>query len=248
MIRPPDGLPNMRRARRVVAAGLYLCVAISGLARASEIGAAVVVVNHVTGALGTESPPAVLHAGIDVFQDEIVRSGDNSAARVIFQDKTTLELAPSSEIVLDKFVFDPNPALSKVVVSIVGGVARFSTGNLPKEDYALSTPGASLAVRGTVLDIHVDVSGGTFVFVEEGACLFTSGGQTVTISAGQSSFAQVGGTPSQAANTPFPQGLINQLFALLQQANATTGPPGQPIASPEVTTLRVSPLVPQPDA
>jgi hypothetical protein len=232
MVRPPGGLNRTKRTTWVVAASLCMSLVFSAIAAASEIGAAVVVVNHVTGALGSEKPPMVLHAGIDVFQDEIVRAGDNSAARVIFQDKTTLEIAPSSEIVLDRFVFDPDPSLSKVAVSVVAGVARFTTGSLPKADYTILTPGATLAVRGTVLDIHVDAGGGTFVFVEEGVVLFTSGGQTVTINAGQSSFAQVGGTPSGPTTTPFPSGLINQLFTLLQQAAATGGPPTTPTNPP----------------
>jgi hypothetical protein len=190
----------------------------------------VVVVNHVTGARGSEKPAMILQAGIDVFQDEVVRSSDDSAARVVFQDKTTLEIAPKSEIVLDRFVFDPDPSLSKVTVSIVAGVARFTTGNLPKDDYKILTPQASVSVRGTVLDIHVDAGGGTFVFCEEGTGLFTAGGRTVTLHAGQSSFAAVGGTPSPAANTPFPSGLINQMYTLFQQAaagnNGSNNPPG----------------------
>jgi hypothetical protein len=202
------------------------------LAPAAEIGAAVVVVNHVTGAVAPQKSPMDLRAGIDVFQDEVVRSGENSAARVVFQDKTTLEIAPSSEITLDQFVFDANPALSKVAVSVVSGVARFTTGNLPKDDYKIYTPGASLSVRGTVLSIHVDALGGTFVFCEEGSVIFTSSGQSVTINAGQSSFSGAGGTPSPPTNTPFPSYLMTQMMALLQQTAVTGGPNGVPPTTP----------------
>lgn len=227
----PSGIsPRISRVAWVIAAAVCSWIGIWGPASAAEIGAAVVVVNHVTGALGAQKAPVVWHAGIDVFQDEVVRSADDSAARVVFQDKTTLEVAPKSEVVLDKFVFDPDPSLSKVTVSIVAGVARFTTGNLPKDDYKILTPGGSVAVRGTVLDFHVDAGGGTFVFCEEGTGLFTAGGHTVTLHAGQSSFAQVGSTPSPPANTPFPTGLLNQMFALLQQTaagnGASTNPPG----------------------
>jgi hypothetical protein len=219
----------MPRVARALAVAGCLWISIWGPTSAAEIGAAVVVVNHVTGALEPQNAPVIWHAGIDVFQNEVVRSADDSAARIVFQDKTTLEIAPKSEIVLDKFVFDPDPSLSKVTVSIVSGVARFTTGNLPKDDYAILTPQASLAVRGTVLDIDVDVGGGTFAYCEEGTCIFKAGGQTVTLHAGQSSFAQAGGTPSPPGNTPFPTGLMNQMFALLQQTatgNTSTNPPG----------------------
>jgi hypothetical protein len=223
---------SRRRAGQILTLALCASLIIMGRSLAAEVGAAVVVVNNVTGALGPDKPSTELRAGIDVFQDEIVKAADDSAARVLFQDKTTLEVAPKSEIVLDQFVFDPNPSLSKVAVSVVSGVTRFTTGNLPKDDYSISTPGATLAVRGTILDINVDAAGGTFVFVEEGACRISSGGETVTLNAGQSSFARVGTTPSPPTNTPFPTQQLNQLFTLLQQAAVTTTPNGTPTFQP----------------
>ena len=243
---------NMGRAGQIVTLALCVSLFIMGRALAAEVGAAVVVVNNVTGALGPDKPSTVLRAGIDVFQDEIVKAADDSAARVLFQDKTTLEVAPKSEIVLDKFVFDPNPALSKVALSVVSGVTRFTTGTLPKDNYSITTPGATLAVRGTILDINVDVGGGTFVYVEEGSCVLSSGGQTVTVNAGQSSFSRVGNTPSPPTNTPFPSRQLNQLFTLLQQATITTTPggtpnfqPSPPANNPPTTTTNncVSPTV-----
>jgi len=225
MTQPLSSRLRLQLTRLATAAILGFGVTLPSLTSAAEIGAAVVVVNHVTGAVAPQKSPMDLHAGIDVFQDEVVQSSENSAARVIFQDKTTLEIAPSSEITLDEFVFDPNPAKSKVAVSIVSGVVRFTTGNLPKDNYKIYTPGGSLSVRGTVVSIHVDASGGSFVFVEEGSVIFSSGGQSVTINAGQSSFSSIGGTPSPPTNTPFPSYLLTQMIALLQQTTVTGGPP-----------------------
>jgi hypothetical protein len=226
MTQPPNSRSQLRLTRLLTAVILGLGMTLSSLTVASEIGAAVVVVNHVTGAVAPQKTPMELRAGIDVFQDEVVRSSDNSAARVVFQDKTTLEVAPASEVTLDQFVFDPDPALSKVAVSVVSGVARFTTGTLPKDDYKIYTPAGSLSVRGTVLDIHVDAMGGAFIFVEDGIVIFTAGGHSVTINAGQSSFARAGGTPSAPTNTPFPSNLMNQMFALLLQTSVTGATPG----------------------
>src|SRR5580704_11209474 len=117
-----------------------------------EIGNTQVVVNDVRGVIGTQEP-AVLHAGIDVFQNEVVRTGEKSASRVKFQDNTDLSVGPSSEVTLDHFVFDPDPTKSQVALSIAKGVARFTTGSLPKSAYRISTPTATIGVRGTVLTI-----------------------------------------------------------------------------------------------
>src|SRR5580704_1800432 len=99
---------------------------LGGAAAAEQhIGAANRVVHLVTGVLSSAEAPAVLRAGIDVFANEVVKTGENSAALLVFEDKTELSIGADSEIVLDRFVFDPDPAKSAVAVSILAGVARF---------------------------------------------------------------------------------------------------------------------------
>ena len=85
-----------------------------------EIGNTQVVVNDVKGVIGTQEP-AVLHADIDVFQNEVVRAGEKSASRVKFQDNTDLSGGASSEVTLDHFVFDPDPRNRKCALSIAKG-------------------------------------------------------------------------------------------------------------------------------
>src|SRR5579863_4946590 len=116
----------------------------------TQVGAAAQVVNSVTGTLASTSQTQILRAGIDVFQNETIKTANSSASRVVFQDRTQLQIGPVSQVVLDRFVFDPNPSASAVAVSIAQGVARFSTGSLPKPDYAVVTPACTIAVRGTV--------------------------------------------------------------------------------------------------
>ena len=117
--------------------------------------AAAQVVNTVTGTIQSSRQRSVMRAGIDVFQNEAIDTGDNSASRVVFQDRTELSIGPTSEVVLDRFVFDPNPSNSAVAVSVAKGVARFSTGLLPKPDYLIRTPSCTIGVRGTILQSAV---------------------------------------------------------------------------------------------
>ena len=127
----------------VYTAGLALML--SGKAAAQKnIGSATRIVHVVTGALSSTEAPAVIQAGIDVFANEIVKTAENSAALLVFQDKTELSIGSDSEIVLDRFVFDPDPNKSEIGVSILSGVARFSSGVLPKSAYTLRTPSATL--------------------------------------------------------------------------------------------------------
>src|SRR5579872_6124579 len=79
-------------------------------ASAAQIGAASIVVNNVTGTLATTNETQTLRAGIDVFQNENINTGESSASRVVFQDHTELSVGPQSSVVLDRFVFDPDPS------------------------------------------------------------------------------------------------------------------------------------------
>ena len=71
-----------------------------------------------------------------------------------FEDQTKLEIGALSEVVLDRFVYDPNRSDSEVAVSIAKGIARFTTGVLRHESYKINTPAATIGVRGTVLDLR----------------------------------------------------------------------------------------------
>ena len=157
--------PNIPKPRRLsfTWAVFWGCVcalgfaAIVGSAAAAErqVGAAKIVVHNVTGVFGSTQPPVVLQAGIDVFQNEIIKTDENSAARLVFQDQSELSIGASSEIILDRFVYDPDPSKSVVAFSVLNGVARFATGSLPKSSYSINTPTALVGVRGTILTITV---------------------------------------------------------------------------------------------
>src|SRR5580692_3789856 len=178
---------------RISAAALGLSLAWNSATWADQqIGSAAQVVNSVTGTLASTRRPDVLRAGIDVFQNETINTANASASRVVFQDQTQLSIGPVSQVVLDRFVFDPNPAASVVAVSVVKGVARFSTGFLPKPDYQISTPSCTIGVRGTILTAIVSQARDSWVSVEEGAALVTAQGVTVIVNAGQTTYVAFG--------------------------------------------------------
>ncbi len=199
-----------------LALGALLALGIAPAAFGLTIGSAVVVVNTVTGRIETAPAGIVLRAGIDVQANEGVQTAEASATRLVFQDNTQFEVGPLSQVTLDRFVFDPDPSKSQVVLSIAKGAARFVTGSLPKSDYELHTPAASIGIRGTILDIDVGPNGATTVYVEEGIALVSGGGQTVELHVGQSVFVLPGQIPGTPITGPNPR--PNQLQLLLRQA------------------------------
>jgi hypothetical protein len=204
----------------------------------SNIGDAQVVVNDVRGAVGPQE--TVLRAGIDVFQNEVIRTGPKSASRVLFQDKTNLSVGASSQVTLDRFVYDPDPAKSAVALSIAKGVARFTTGNLPKSSYRISTPTATIGVRGTIITITVADDGTTTVSVDEGVATVNAGGQTVEVSAGMSTTTVPGQPPSPPHQTSSAAPPVTEMDFLLSDNVLPPGPPGG--EAPHTFILGAAPL------
>jgi hypothetical protein len=214
----------------LAATALAAALAAAPAAADVQIGSAAQVVNDVTGTLASVRQPQTLRAGIDVFQNETIDTAYASASRVVFQDRTQLSIGPGSKVVLDRFVFDPNPSSSVVAVSIAKGVARFSTGILPKPDYQISTPSCTIGVRGTVFTTIVSETRDSWVTVEEGATAVSAQGVTVTVNAGQTTFVAFGRPPTPPSTSTSPPAITTQMDALLH-ISAPVVPPGNPPTS-----------------
>src|SRR5262249_28509425 len=92
--------------------------------------------------------------GDEVVRNEVVRTGTDSDARLVFRDDTNLSLGPGSTLKLDRTVFD-DPKPGDIAIKLTSGAFRFVTGNSNKEAYQINTPVATMGVRGTTLDILV---------------------------------------------------------------------------------------------
>ena len=101
------------------------------------------------------APRARLTTGDDVFRNELVRTGADSTAKLVFLDSTNLAIGPTARVTLDQFVYSGEFNGQKMTVNLAKGVFRFTTGTLDKRAYEIATPTASFGVRGTVLDIEV---------------------------------------------------------------------------------------------
>lgn len=117
------------------------------------VGNASIVVRTVTGTI--EDNVHKIKLQDDLYHNELIETFEESATEIIFLDETTISLGPDSSIVLDQFVYDPDPSNSSFVVTITEGALRFTSGVLPKDAYKLHTPVATIGIRGTVIDLVV---------------------------------------------------------------------------------------------
>ncbi len=167
--------------RFMAAVAALAAVLVSAGAQAGKIGVASVVTNAVEGS----SPPRALSVGNDVFASERIRTGDASAAQLLFLDSTSVNVGARSEIRLDRFVYDPGRGAGNVVLSASKGAFRFITGSQNPSNYSIRTPVATIGVRGTIVDVRTGVIGGvntTIVTLIEGRVLITTlSGQTLVL-------------------------------------------------------------------
>src|ERR1700681_2759864 len=88
-----------------------------------KIGVAATVQNQVFG----NSQP--LSTGSSIFVNERIRTGEASTTQLQFVDQTNLSVGPKSEVVLDRFVYDPNRGKGSVVVQTGRGAFRWVSGS-----------------------------------------------------------------------------------------------------------------------
>ena len=86
----------------------------------------------------------------------------NGRLGIKFLDDSVVRLTEHSQLVIDEYIYDPDPSKSKMSLNFALGTARFITGNLQridKQNIKLSTPTANIAIRGTDFTATVDELG-----------------------------------------------------------------------------------------
>jgi trimeric autotransporter adhesin len=94
------------------------------------------------------SVAGTLAAGSGVHANETVKTGSSGQAGLRFIDESNLAVGPSSQVRLDKFVYDPNKGTGAVVIEGARGAFRFSSGSQNKGDIKIKTPSGTLGIRG----------------------------------------------------------------------------------------------------
>jgi hypothetical protein len=162
------GIPQLRLLQLTLIALCAFAPGVGGAGAQQNIGSTALAHNDVSRELA--GAPGPLTAGDPVFRNEIVRTGADSTAKLVFLDSTNLGVGPTSRVTLDEFVYVGEVNGQKMAVNLAKGVFRFTTGALDKRAYTISTPTAAIGVRGTVLDISAQ-SALTRVTLVEGQAL-----------------------------------------------------------------------------
>jgi hypothetical protein len=90
--------------------------------------------------------------GTPVHMNDRLRTGPNARLEVTFNDNSSLTLGENANVVIDRYVFNPNKSSAQVVLEAAHGAFRFAGGKIEQMNHkniVVNTPHAALAVRGT---------------------------------------------------------------------------------------------------
>src|SRR5712671_1705059 len=114
----------MKKAAVRVVALSSLVLGVAALAQPASADPRVGVTSATTGG-PTGKPPAqaerVLHVGVDVQANEIVTTGANDRAHLLFLDGSSLTVGPQARLTIDRFVYDPNGKTGALAINASQG-------------------------------------------------------------------------------------------------------------------------------
>lgn len=161
------------------------------------------------------SGEVVLSKGAQIFDGDVLKTGNGTRLLVRFEDESTLTMGEKAEVVVDEMIYTPagaEPESGSQSLQFVQGVFRYVSGKVGKSlprSVALTTPVATIGIRGTEVifgELTVGMPPGVPHYgfqIYEGAVDITSTQGTVTLDEpGEGTFLPLG---REAAPTPVRQ-------------------------------------------
>lgn len=128
--------------------------ALLGTALALEpVGSATLIKKNVIG-FGTKGARD-LHASDAVYRNEEISAASKSHGELELSDGSKIIVGENSVVLLDDFVLGKK-GFKSGTIKVVRGAFRFITGSSKKGAFTVTTPMATIGVRGTFFDVYVE--------------------------------------------------------------------------------------------
>ena len=86
----------------------------------------------------------------EIYLNDVVQTGANSALGITFIDATTFNLKASTKITIDNYVYEDGGKSNAAIFDVAKGTAAFIAASVAKTgDMKITTPTATLGIRGT---------------------------------------------------------------------------------------------------
>ena len=91
-----------------------------------------------------------------VYRGDVVRTGANSQASLVFSDGTTFNISSNANMELNEFVYDPKGSSNSTLISLKKGTFTFIAGAVAHTgDMKVSTPVGTMGIRGTAPHVEI---------------------------------------------------------------------------------------------
>jgi len=106
--------------------------------------------------------PETAKIGQPIHQDDVILTGKDGSLGVTFTDSSMFSVGPNTEIVVDKYVFDPDNSDASFTANMAKGTLQFISGEIAKlspDAVKVNIPTGTIAVRGTRFLVEVSRPG-----------------------------------------------------------------------------------------
>lgn len=121
--------------------------------------------NNVEIRRGSSSIAGQHNSNIESMDTVIV--GSRAETNITFQDNTKVKIKENSRLVIDNFIYDPSRSdASRMAMRVSLGTVQYTSGQIARtsrQNLNITTPTATVAVRGTDMAMSVDEAGRSFV-------------------------------------------------------------------------------------
>jgi FecR protein len=136
--------------------------------------------------LSESTPPggstAPLVVGAHIVHKERIHTSSAGTTQLLFTDKSSMSIAPNTDIVIDEYVYNPGAKDGQMLVSLTKGALRFVGGQLSHQGEAsITTPAATIGIRGGTVSV-IQGQNGTTVINHFGVTTITNNTGTFTLS------------------------------------------------------------------
>ena len=131
---------------RIALAAVAAAIAFAPVAYAQPDGIVVAVVQQAH--IDAKTGKTVLMPANPIYSGDRITTDQIGNAQIKFRDDTKLVVGPNSALVIDAFVFNKDDTARQVSISALKGAFRFISGKSPKDVYRITTPTATIGIRG----------------------------------------------------------------------------------------------------
>jgi hypothetical protein len=147
---------------------------------AQQVGTATAV-NPSTETTPPGGSTTTLVVGARIVHKERIHTSTTGSVQLLFLDKSTLNIAPNTSLLIDEFVYDPASGNGHMLTRLTQGTLQYIGGKLSHEGAAtITTPSATIGIRGGTVTVDQGANG-TQVVNQFGTITISNGGGTIVM-------------------------------------------------------------------